>query len=620
MRYVMRPSERKSDHIRHARTPITRGRRTASTRVPNNRLAYLQRSMIRTPKVRTHSVPPPGTLRRAVSPHAQKRYMITSLLGKGATPRSQALFSPHVSSPAAPVLRAANLRSIPPRVLIDRHTHTVAAVPTAASTASPQRAATASCSTPPRTDAGRVSMTYEMLLQAQRYKRQQAAKRVMKYSGRAAVWGVKKYAQFARDGAVAAADSTEQSIEATSIDAAQRGYRRIARHTRREMSHKQRTKKAAARQQRTQLKQTFMKRMHIDSLLEQHRGLRVATSVITAPFRAIGLAFRVIGIVSKALVIYSIVTLIVCVASISFTLSAVASPMAIVHASDVGSNYAPLSEICASIDHDAQDKLANIRQQNPHDLEELTGDFTPWPELLAVFATHTVTRRDGKATDVAAFDTTKIQLLQKFYWEMNRIDYHVEVRGSGDHTIRVLVIHINAPTFDGMMEKLHFDRAQLQMAREVLKELQRIGSTDNFHIVYDPLPSAPIGDGSYTVLLREAERHLGAPYKLGTNNAPYEFDCGYFVQYVFNRSGVAHINVRRATQLYEMCQPISPSNAAPGDLVFFHGTYDTPTKCSHVGIYVGNNTMIHSGNPVKYSRIDTPYWQKHFYAFGRLSQ
>ena len=55
----------------------------------------------------------------------------------------------------------------------------------------------------------------------------------------------------------------------------------------------------------------------------------------------------------------------------------------------------------------------------------------------------------------------------------------------------------------------------------------------------------------------------------------------------------------------------------PEDLIFFQGTYDTP-GASHVGIYVGNNMMIHCGNPIQYTSIASSYWQQHFMAFGRL--
>ena len=39
---------------------------------------------------------------------------------------------------------------------------------------------------------------------------------------------------------------------------------------------------------------------------------------------------------------------------------------------------------------------------------------------------------------------------------------------------------------------------------------------------------------------------------------------------------------------------------------------------SHCGIYVGDNMMIHCGDPISYANLNTSYWQSHFYAYGRL--
>ena len=61
---------------------------------------------------------------------------------------------------------------------------------------------------------------------------------------------------------------------------------------------------------------------------------------------------------------------------------------------------------------------------------------------------------------------------------------------------------------------------------------------------------------------------------------------------------------------------IPVSDPQPGDLVFFVGTYDT-SGVSHVGIYVGDGMMLHCGDPIQYSNLNTSYWQSHFYAYGR---
>ena len=91
-----------------------------------------------------------------------------------------------------------------------------------------------------------------------------------------------------------------------------------------------------------------------------------------------------------------------------------------------------------------------------------------------------------------------------------------------------------------------------------------------------------------------------------------------FVSYVINHCGNGW-NYGRLTAegLRGVCTYVSPGEAKPGDLIFFQGTYNT-SGASHVGIYVGNNMMIHCGDPIHYSNISTSYWQQHFMCFGRL--
>ena len=132
---------------------------------------------------------------------------------------------------------------------------------------------------------------------------------------------------------------------------------------------------------------------------------------------------------------------------------------------------------------------------------------------------------------------------------------------------------------------------------------------------YDIPPDA-LEDAEFAAMIKEAEKYLGYPYVWGGSNPSTSFDCSGFVSWVLNHSGW---NVGRlsAQGLYNICTPVTRSNARPGDLVFFVGTYDTP-GVSHVGIYVGNSMMIHCGDPITYANINTVYWQSHFYTYGRL--
>ena len=123
-------------------------------------------------------------------------------------------------------------------------------------------------------------------------------------------------------------------------------------------------------------------------------------------------------------------------------------------------------------------------------------------------------------------------------------------------------------------------------------------------------------DETFATLIEEAEKYLNYPYVWGGSNPSTSFDCSGFVSYVLTNSGLVNTGRLGAQGLYNICSPVSRSEAKPGDLIFFQGTYET-TGVSHVGIYVGDNVMLHCGDPVQYSSINTSYWQSHFLAFGR---
>ncbi len=135
------------------------------------------------------------------------------------------------------------------------------------------------------------------------------------------------------------------------------------------------------------------------------------------------------------------------------------------------------------------------------------------------------------------------------------------------------------------------------------------------YLDYDVPPEA-LADEQFAAILKEAEKYLGYPYVWGGANPSTSFDCSGYVSWVINHSGW-DVGRLTANGLLGVCTPVSSSNAKPGDLIFFQGTYDT-AGASHVGIYVGNSMMIHCGNPISYANISSSYWQSHFYTYGRL--
>ena len=137
---------------------------------------------------------------------------------------------------------------------------------------------------------------------------------------------------------------------------------------------------------------------------------------------------------------------------------------------------------------------------------------------------------------------------------------------------------------------------------------------------YD-IPGEALTDEKFRNMITEAEKYLGMPYVWGGSSPSTSFDCSGFVSWVINNCGNGW-NVGRlgARGLKNICDIIPPSEAKPGDLIFFHHTYDAPdpSDATHVGIYVGDGMMIHCGNPISYASVESSYWQEHFLCYGRI--
>ena len=146
------------------------------------------------------------------------------------------------------------------------------------------------------------------------------------------------------------------------------------------------------------------------------------------------------------------------------------------------------------------------------------------------------------------------------------------------------------------------------------------GSGDFSEIIDNPdfsNPGLEFNEESVKRIVHEAEKHIGKRYVFGANG-PNNFDCSSFVCWTYTHSGIKNMPRTTAWGIYkDYCNPVPPNEAKAGDIIFFKGTYNSGSPISHVGIYVGNGYMIHAGNPIQYTRIDTPYWREHFYGFGR---
>ena len=102
-----------------------------------------------------------------------------------------------------------------------------------------------------------------------------------------------------------------------------------------------------------------------------------------------------------------------------------------------------------------------------------------------------------------------------------------------------------------------------------------------------------------------ATKYLGTPYVYGGTTTS-GFDCSGYTSKVFGDLGIK-LNRTSGSQ-YEQGTAVAKSDLQVGDLVFFNTSGSG--SISHVGIYIGDNKMIHSqtGKGVSYSNVDDPYY------------
>jgi peptidoglycan DL-endopeptidase CwlO len=159
---------------------------------------------------------------------------------------------------------------------------------------------------------------------------------------------------------------------------------------------------------------------------------------------------------------------------------------------------------------------------------------------------------------------------------------------------------------ENQLQQLDLERLQQQaLFIQGSQEEAENAASNNTPVVTQP-PSTPAAGG----IVGKAMSHLGKPYVFGAAG-PNAFDCSGFISYVY---GVGRKNV---AGYWSSVQRLNKSSLQPGDLVFFQNTY-TPGP-SHMGIYIGNDQMVHAGTKgIAVSNLNNSYNKKHFLGYGRF--
>jgi cell wall-associated NlpC family hydrolase len=138
-------------------------------------------------------------------------------------------------------------------------------------------------------------------------------------------------------------------------------------------------------------------------------------------------------------------------------------------------------------------------------------------------------------------------------------------------------------------------------------------------------PTAPVSNqgqtANYTLadkIIKTGEKYLGTPYKFGARSGQTNvFDCSSFVQYVYGVNGIKL--PRSSRQQATVGTTIPRSQIQKGDLLFFKTSHSNG-RIGHVGIYAGNNKVLHTWGPggVRYDSLSTPWLDKGFVLAKRV--
>lgn len=128
-----------------------------------------------------------------------------------------------------------------------------------------------------------------------------------------------------------------------------------------------------------------------------------------------------------------------------------------------------------------------------------------------------------------------------------------------------------------------------------------------------------------TSMINKAKDYLGVDYEFGADPYPVskKFDCSSYTQYIFDKYGISLPRLSR-NQAKEGVA-VSRKNLRKGDLLFFYvpGRFKTNQTVGHVGIYIGDNQMIHASpapkDGVQITNINKTYWKDTYLKARRVA-
>jgi peptidoglycan DL-endopeptidase LytE len=184
----------------------------------------------------------------------------------------------------------------------------------------------------------------------------------------------------------------------------------------------------------------------------------------------------------------------------------------------------------------------------------------------------------------------------------------------------VLVLKESAPADEPrakVAKRLQLRHSDLFSEKDYEQSLQELTEMEPQHQV-DLRKSTELKVDGIKELKKSAYGFLGTRYRFGGSSRSGGIDCSSFVQKVFRELEVSL--PRTAREQFEVGSAVAPGDLQKGDLIFF-STY--ASYASHVGIYLGNNKMIHASSRdrrVVISPMNTSYYRSRFLGAKRITK
>ncbi|WP_433215300.1 NlpC/P60 family protein [Dactylosporangium sp. CS-047395] len=301
--------------------------------------------------------------------------------------------------------------------------------------------------------------------------------------------------------------------------------------------------------------------------------------------------------------------------AIGFISLAVLAPASVAHADP------SLTEIEAQLDKQNKDLEATIENYNKlnidmadaqakaADLEKHVADSSAGVQAIAIesFKTNGKMRNLNamlNATSSGSLVDQMSMLQQITRQQQKAIEQYKSAKTELDKTIAAQ--NTQKADFENKRKQIEGDVKKLT---DLQKKAKNAGSTKVTGANYNPGP-LPSVSGKAGAAVEYAKSKLNKPYKFSAAG-PDAFDCSGLTMAAWAYAGVSlpH-NAKDQWYSGKVQQFKDKSQLQPGDLVFYNGL-------GHVGIYVGNNTIIHAphtGDVVRYAPITVDS----LYGYGRV--